>query len=200
MKLPRPCIYALKSSGKVPEKNCSVIFYDTDGKYHLPDTEDPSFPVSGHLCRSNGIIFLADVFTEKDKTFFSDENILSELIRRFRAANNVPAGGKCNVPLVIAISKFDCSGFPGILDPEKYPLIKDKMLYLNGVYALSEKMRSLLLEKTPEIIYTAEANFENIVYLPVINSDSFKEGYPLTDAEIPLLVLLAKSGFISCLP
>jgi hypothetical protein len=200
MKLPHPCLYGLHYSGELQENNRCLVFYDTDGKNLLPGTDDPCFPVSGHLSRTDGIIFLLDPFEELQPGQYAPENILAEELRRYRNLNNLAAGERGGVPLVIGISKFDLTESEIHPVLEDFQVARDGMLDMNGIGELSRQMRELLMKYFPEVVQVAEEHVRNVYYLPVSTSSHFLEERVWACAETPLLVLLAEAGLLPRIP
>ena len=232
--LPKPFVYELKHlSSSEGKKDCNIIFYDNAGEQFEPGADNMSNPGTRHLACSDGIIFIFDPLNDAimrskcdqsepqlqtDKHIYEQSILLSEMIARIRRHRNLGTDTKCNIPLVIAVGKFDAWQDLLGLPLEKYDLLEyqpgrlSALWQKNTVMNVSFAMRELMLEYAPGMVHTAEGFFENVIFVPfssfgcmASSSASGQLGVvpekvkPIWAAE-PFLALLAENNIIDTAP
>ena len=232
--LPKPFIYELKYlSSTEGKENCNIIFYDNAGEQFEPGADNLSNPGTRHLACSDGIIFVFDPLNDAimrgkcnpdepqlqtDRHVYEQSKLLSEMIARIRRHRNLGNNTKCNIPLVIAVGKFDAWKDLLELPLEEYEMFErlpGKLSALwrkNTVMNVSFAMREILLKYVPEMVYTAEGFFENVIFVPfssfgclASSSNSGQLGVvpenikPIWAAE-PFLALMAENDLIDIAP
>ncbi len=208
-----------------------LCLYDNAGESFLPGQESSVQPVTGHLGASDLLMFLFDPTQDvrfrkvlfgasRDETdvaaaiksrqaAFRQESVLNEAAQRiarsyrFTEKRNRP-------PLVVVVTKFDAWRL--LLDEPELPApwrfiqrIGLAGVETQAIETVSQRVRSLLLRWTPEIVNTAEDLCERVVYIPVSATGTppvfdetrkfwgFRPGSlkPIW-TEVPLLYYLAK--------
>lgn len=229
--LPKPFIFELKpiaSAGKRME-NCNVIFYDNAGEHFQPGTDVLINPATRHLAGSRGIIFLFDPTNDAamrqlcnrqdpqmaDAAKVSDQAVLlAEMINRIRRHRNMAASEKADIPLVIAVAKYDAWRGHFAPEPEKLKTVvesadcSDGKLDIGILQQVSFALRELMLEYAPAVVSSAEAFFRRVWFVPVSNFGCLarrdangyigivpEELHPIW-VEEPFLILLYELGLI----
>ena len=228
--LPKPFVYEIKYfSGSEQHNNSNIIFYDNAGEQFEPGADTISNPGTRHLACSDGLIFIFDPVNDalmrencnqEDPQLQSDEHVyeqtklLSEMISRIRRHRNMNTGKRSDIPLVIAVGKYDAwkdllmlsTDSASMYSPQDGKL--SNLWNRNAVMDISFKLRTLLMKYVPELVHTAEGFFENVVFVPFSSfgcasstSSSGQLGVvpamikPLW-VEVPFLFLLEKCGLI----
>jgi hypothetical protein len=191
--LPRPFLYTLRPLDKHPKVDRLetltriVCLYDNAGEHFLPGQDTTVAPGTQHLARSEVLMFLFDPvqdtrIREQCRRISSDPQlseyahtqlqatILTEAVNRVRQYAHLPAHHRLDQPLIVLVSKSDVWG--KLIDED---LVSDP--YLDGdpisavdiprVRRVSDKVRDLLLELTPELVGTAEDCCKQVIYVPV---------------------------------
>jgi hypothetical protein len=218
---------------------CALCLYDNAGESFLPGADRGANQVTRHLGLSGALLFLFDPTqdlrfrracegrsadpqmaarterTEREKGVRQDI-ILQEATERIRRQISLAYDAKHQRPLIVIVTKFDC--WSSLLGESTLPspLILSKASDIHGlnlsvVEELSARLRTILWELTPEIVSTAEAFAEHVIYIPVsaigrspeIDPESQKLAVRPRDiqplwTEIPLLYVLASftAGFV----
>jgi len=214
------------------EKSRALCLYDNAGESFLPGADRGSNQVTRHLGLSRALMFLFDPTqdlrfrracqgktddlqmaarterTEREKAVRQDV-ILQEATERIRRQNGLGYGMKHQRPLIVAVTKYDC--WSSLLDGEPLPKpwVSGRGVDLHGldigiVERMSKRVRKILWELTPEIVSTAEAFAETVLFVPVSSIGRSPELDPVTGklavrprdmqpqwAEVPLLTVLA---------
>lgn len=119
------------------------------------------------------------------------ESILSEAAIRFRKHAGLSAYQKCDRPLLVLVGKSDIWS-PLIADEDLVtePIVSDageaagaggghlSVLDLDRIERISQKVRRLLLELTPEVVSNAEDFSDEVFYIPVSALGHSPEKYP----------------------
>ncbi len=229
--LPKPFIFELKPiapTGKSME-NCNVIFYDNAGEHFQPGTDVLVNPATRHLAGSRGIIFLFDPTNDAamrricnrqdpqmaDAAKVSDQAVLlAEMINRIRRHRNMAASEKADIPLVIAVEKYDVWRGHFAPEPEKLSTVTqdpgclESKLDIGVLQQVSFALRELMLEYAPAVVASAEAFFRRVWFVPVSNFGCLarrdengyigivpEELHPIW-VEEPFLILLHELGMI----
>jgi len=195
----------------------TVCMYDNAGESFLPGADNIQ-SVTQHLAASDAILFLFDPTQDlrfksackqpvNDPQMNSSETknirrskvnqstVLTEMIMRIRAHKRLPVNEKITIPLIIVLTKLDAwSQLLHLNRPLGYhlwkPVANNSIHVFNTlrVEQFSAISRRLLLDLIPEFVGTAEANAENVVYLPVSAAGTAPElGDPDSGGKQPLL-------------
>jgi hypothetical protein len=181
-----------------------VCLYDNAGEHYNVGQDTALSPVTRHLSRSKVLMFLLDPtqdprFRAKCKAISQDpqitepvqtvrqENILSEAAIRFRKHAGLSAYQKADRPLLVLVAKSDIWA-PLIPDEDLVtePILVEPpgsdnhlaVLDLPRIERISQKLRRLLLETTPEVVSNAEDFSEDVIYIPVSALGHSPEKYP----------------------
>jgi len=180
-----------------------VCLYDNAGEHYNVGQDTALTPVTRHLSRSKVLMFLLDPtqdprFRAKCKGVSQDpqvqeplqtyrqENILSEAAIRFRRHTGLSAYQKCDRPLLVLVGKSDIWA-PLIPDEDLVaePILTDAggvghlaALDMDRIERISQKVRRLLLEATPEVVSNAEDFSDEVIYMPISALGHSPEKYP----------------------
>lgn len=189
VQLPKPFIYELRhDTGKGGGVN--LVFYDNPGEHFQPGQDNLQNPSTRHLGYSDAIIFVFDPvndaamrpsFGDVDPQLASDAHVcdqtvlLSEMIGRIRKLRNLSSAERCDIPLVIAVGKYDVwrSIFPCDFAAQR-PVRSaadtlEAALDRNRIMDTSFALRELLLGYVPELVQTAETFFNDVTFVPFSN-------------------------------
>jgi hypothetical protein len=195
----------------------AVCLYDNAGEHFQPGLDSSSRPGTRHLAVSKAILYLFDPtqhlairqICEKRsqdpqmlglsdhqslKTLVRQDLILTEAARRISQITPGSQHDRDKRPLIVVVTKFDAwmKSFGEQLDPDRLVAkTADGGFALNikRISRVSEKIRSLLKDKVPEIVSTAEAFSSDVTYLPVSALGTSPElGEVQEDGKRPLLI------------
>ena len=218
----------------VPRRLSRVIsLYDNAGESFLPGQDTATSPVTRHLALSQALFFLFD--PTQDMRFrqachgqtddpqmkqrserlererpVRQETILLEAAQRVRRYTGLAQSAKHSRPLVVVVTKYDC--WSSLLhhqpldDPwvtgSKWPLAA---LKIDAIQQLSDRVRALLWQLTPELVAAAEGFADHVIYIPVSATGRGPETDPATGAfgirprdiapqwvEVPMLYVLSR--------
>lgn len=211
----------------------ALCLYDNAGESFLPGADNAASPVTRHLALSRVLLFLFD--PTQDMRFrklchgktndpqmmerserldrerpVRQETILAEAAQRVRRFSGLGENQKHPRPLIVVVTKFDTWA----------PLLKVKELQspweanshgsvaamrLDWVDKLSQRLRSLLWEVSPEIVSVAESFASQVLYIPISATGRSPERDPQTGdfgfrpkdikpvwAEVPLLYTMSR--------
>jgi hypothetical protein len=194
----------------------TVCMYDNAGESFLPGVDNLQQPVTRHLSASDAILFLFDPtqdlrFRDACKKHISDpqmnmasggnirrsevnqSTVLTEMITRIKSHSKLTVHEKIKTPLVIVLTKMDAwmelAFFPHYHRPWN-PVENSPIHVFNPkrVQEYSQVLRELLLKLIPDLVGTAEANAEQVVYIGVSATGTAPEiGEPDKDGKRPLL-------------
>ena len=180
-----------------------VCLYDNAGEHYNVGQDTALSPVTRHLARSRVLMFLFDPtqdprFRARCKAFSQDpqiveplqtvrqETILSEAAIRFRRHASLSAYQKCDRPLLVLVAKSDI--WDPLVEGEDLvtePIVRDKtggadlaVLDLDRIERVSNAIRKMLQELTPEVVSIAEDFSDEVFYLPVSALGHSPEKYP----------------------
>ena len=229
VQLPKPFIYELRHEND-KDQGVNLVFYDNPGEHFQPGQDNLQNPTTRHLGYSDAIIFLFDpvndaamrpLFGDIDPQLTSDAHVcdqtvlLSEMIGRIRKLRNLSAAEHCDIPLVVAVGKYDV--WRGIFDndfaanrPVRFtPDALSATLDRDRIMSTSFALRELLLGYVPELVQTAETFFNDVTFVPFSNfgrpaySSEASGQFGIIPSEIapiwvdvPMLHLLAKGGLL----
>jgi hypothetical protein len=207
----------------------NAVFYDNSGEHFQPGNDVVGNPATKHLIHSDGIMFLFDPTADAKMrqicdpgdpqvsrtTIISNQSVLmAEMITRIRRHGNMKADQTTATPLVIVVAKYDIwrSQFP--YDVSKLDFLKhdddtfSSVLDTGTISNISFHLRRMMTKIAPSIIGTAEAFFENVIYLPVsvfgtlaVENKEGAIGVRPADMKpiwvgVPVLYLLSKMGLV----
>ena len=224
----------------VPRRLSRVVcLYDNAGESFLPGQDAATSPVTRHLALSQALLFLFD--PTQDMRFrqachgqtddpqmkqrserlererpVRQETILLEAAQRVRRYAGLAQSAKHHRPLVVVVTKYDCWSSLLNRDPLAPPWVGGakqsiSALRSNVVEQMSQRIRALLWQLTPELVAAAEGFAENVIYIPVSATGRGPETDPVSGAfgirprdiapqwvEVPMLYVLGRwmSGII----
>jgi DNA-directed RNA polymerase subunit RPC12/RpoP len=226
IELPKPFVFEFRN--KDESGNLNMIFYDNSGEMFIPGRDEWMNQATCHLSHSDGIVFLFDPTNDasmrlklcdrrdpqvsRNPRVVDQTVLLNEMISRIRRHANMLSAENCQIPLVIAVGKYDTwkehfsediSRLPLTVLPDseenEYALDMDKLL------SVSFALRELMLEYAPGLVNAAESFFDKVFFIPVSNFGTLAEQD--TDGiigvvpgkispcwvEVPLLIQLAEN-------
>lgn len=188
--LPKPFIFRLQtihSTGGDPlDRN--VVFYDNAGEHFQPGADTVANPATTHLAHSDGIVFLFDPLNDANMRRDCDKRdpqtalntkvldqttLFAEMVNRIRRHGNLTSGQTTDIPLIIAVGKYDTWKNLLPCDVAKTaPFVSNtddfsSELDWNTVMDVSFKVRELMLSVAPALIAQAEAFFKKVIFVPV---------------------------------
>lgn len=228
--LPKPFIFRLQSSNPMRKSaiNTNIVFYDNAGEHFQPGADSIANPATVHLAHSDGIIFLFDPISDAnmrkecdksdpqlENTKVSDQTTLfAEMVNRIRRHGNLTSGEMSNIPLIIAVGKYDTWQHKLPKDIQNINFFTENTedfsleLDMNTVMDVSFAMRDLMQDSAPALVAQAEAFFEKVIFVPVSsfgcpackNSDGAIGIIPSklnpVLVDLPVNLLLAEKGLI----
>lgn len=192
IELPKPFIFDFCMNGNA-ETRRNLVFYDNSGELFIPGRDEWVNQATRHLSHSNGIIFLFDPTNDSTmrrqicnpddpqvsrRPRVVDQNILlMELISRIRRYANMTATKTCDIPLVVAVCKYDVwresfekeIGTPFIVDSD------GAYLDMNRILDISFALREMLLKYVPTLVHSAESFFQRVYFVPVSSFGTLAE-------------------------
>ncbi|NMC22110.1 MAG: hypothetical protein GYA33_17015 [Thermogutta sp.] len=170
-----------------------LCLYDNAGESFLPGQDSFARPVTGHLAASDLFMFLFDPTQDvrfrraisaaspqeqdvaaaiKDRqAAFRQESVLNEAAQRIARSYRF-ADKRLRPPLAVVVTKFDV--WRSLLgDSDLPPAWRwSESVGLAGVEThavedVSRRLRTLLLQWTPEVVNTAEDLCDRVIYIPV---------------------------------
>lgn len=233
---PHPYLFAIRptaihpNSAHSPRISRLVCVYDNAGESFEPGKDDVSSPVTRHLAQAQVLMFCFDPTQDprmrrECQSHTSDpqvvtaletrrqEAVFHELVDRVRRHAGLHQNQKHSRPLMIIVTKFDVW----------WPLIGTKelpspwiptgnndlsALDLPAIDAISQRVRGLLWNFSPEMVSAAEAFSDRVYFVPVSATGCSPELDSTTGrllgirprdinpiwTEVPLLVALARWG------
>jgi hypothetical protein len=173
----------------------ALCLYDNAGESYLPGADTATSPVTRHLAMSRALLFLFDPtqdtrfraacrgktndpqMVERSERLQRErpvrqETILTEAAHRVRRYAGLAHNVKHSRPLIVIVTKYDCwsSLLTGDrLDPPWRPISDGTLFALrNGlIEELSQGVRSLLGDLSPEVVAAAEGFSSEVIYIPV---------------------------------
>ena len=227
---PRPFLFSMQLTDQHPNYERSwkvsrvLCLYDNSGESFRPGTDDAQSPVTRHMAHSQVLFFCfdptqdpswrdackgytQDVQVQKGTVTARQEIVFNEMIERIRKHTGLSQDQQHSQPLVVIVTKFDAWGqllSKGRLpDPWQENGATSAGLNLPLINSTSNKLRSLLQEKSPSFVHTAERFADKVLYVPVsatgISPDSQQGGFYPRDikpmwCEVPMLASLARWG------
>ena len=216
----------------------SLCLYDNAGESYLPTerADTATLPVTRHLGKSNCIFFLFDPtqdnrFRVKCRSFSLDpqitndhpsdfrrsplrqEMVLSEMIIRTRNYSHFSMNSRYTNSVVIIVTKMDAwrNLIPNLDLRQPWDELREgglSILNLKRIQAVSNPVRKMLLDVTPEIVGAIEQFAADVIYIPVsatggppeINQQTGESGFRTENirpvwVEVPMLYALARSTY-----
>ena len=190
--LPRPFLFSIRATPRhaafdPSDPGLALILYDNAGESFTPGADTDQSPVTRHVTRSRAVIFVFD--PTKDAAFRSrlpgddpqvarlkdihrQDVMLTEMAIRVRRLLNLSPGQRHSQPLIVLVGKHDIWRSLLGVDIGPAPLYftdKNDRGVLSRIQcdSVSLAVRDLLLDLCPEIVATAESNWECVRYFPV---------------------------------
>ena len=196
MLLPRPFVFRARLSEEHPRVNVrrqngrAVCLYDNAGEHFFPGADTANSPGTRHLAVAKALLFVFDptqhaAIRERCSAMSDDpqlrenqssnrqDHILAEATRRIRAELGLPQNRRDPRPLIVVLSKFDA--WKGLFDDKDlqeewaYTSVpgEPSRLNLDNLTTISGRCRELLTQLAPEIVSTADAFSEHVIFIPV---------------------------------
>jgi hypothetical protein len=210
-----------------------LCVYDNAGESFLPGADTAASPVTRHLALSRVLMFLFD--PTQDMRFrrlcsgktndpqmlerserldrerpVRQETILAEAGQRVRRFAGLGQNQRHPRPLIVAVTKFDA--WSALLKTKELPTpyvfnshSPLAAMRLDMIDALSQKLRALLWQVSPELVSVAESFASQVLYVPVSATGCSPERDPRTGAlgfrpkdvqpiwaEVPLLYSMSQ--------
>ncbi len=194
----------------------TVCMYDNAGEHFYPGADNLAQPVTRHLSSSDAIMFVFDptqdlrfrqackqpvndpqmnaasADVEVRRSNVNQSTILTEMISRIKTHSRLAGSERIKTPLLIVLTKLDAwkqlVDFPHYDQP--WNPVQNAPIYVYNakrVEQYSQKLRTLLLDLIPDLVGTAEANAEKVVYIGVSATGTAPEiGDPGPDGKRPL--------------
>lgn len=196
--LPRPFLFTLSPGEGHPNEDKKarisriLCLYDNAGESFLPGADESIGPVTGHMARSDALLFCFD--PTQDPRFraacagetddpqmdaakrgarptIRQDSILLEAINRVRLNAGLREDQKISATLVVLVTKWDAWQKLLPLDPETSPygkVARDRYaLDENLILDVSAKLRELLRRTCPELVIAAASVSNEVLYIPV---------------------------------
>ena len=173
----------------------TVCMYDNAGEHFLPGADTLTQPVTRHLSVSDAILFLFDptqdvrfvsackeavndpqmnaaLGVDVRKSLVNQSTLLTEMFAQIKTHSQLPVNAKIRIPLIIVLTKFDAWKQLVTFSPSERPwnfVSNSSVCEYNAehVNQYSRTLRTLLLDLIPDLVSTAEANAEKVVYTAV---------------------------------
>ncbi|MCA9020017.1 MAG: hypothetical protein KDA74_07750, partial [Planctomycetaceae bacterium] len=194
--LAKPFVFALQPDSNHPLKSKSsqfsraVCLYDNAGEHFLPGGSNANNYGTQHLSFSQALFFLFDPTQHpqvrsrcsgktadpqmKDRAWtHRQDQVLFEAASRIRTQTGKAQNAKYEHPLIVVVTKYDawCSliGCPPLNSAHLMQATTTGGFQLDTerIQKVSDKIRSVLSDLTPEFISAAENFAENVTYIPV---------------------------------
>ncbi|MCC9602657.1 hypothetical protein LOC67_19070 [Stieleria sp. JC731] len=196
--LPRPFLFTLSPGEGHPHEDKKatlsrvLCLYDNAGESFLPGADESTGPVTGHLARSEALLFCFD--PTQDPRFraacsglsadpqmtgegrsagqtIRQDSILLEAINRVRQKAGMREDEKINATLVILVTKWDAwqKLLPDVnANPPFGKVSRDReAIDEDRILETSSKLRDLLRQTCPELTAAAATVSNSVVYMPV---------------------------------
>lgn len=230
---PRPFLFSLyplqghPAFDKARHVARCLCMYDNAGESFQPGKDTAASPVTRHLVHSQALFFLFD--PTQDPRFhaacqgrttdpqmaagakgFRQDIVLHEAANRVRKYSGLKHDERHNRPLIVVVTKYDAWAclLPGIRDLQPVRVVDSSglcALEWQRVKVVSEQLRELLWQHSPELVSAAEGFAQEVIYVPVsatgcspvVDRNGAIEGIRPCDiqpswVEVPMLTVLAK--------
>lgn len=202
---PKPFLFSLRPSGG-PEyearlkKSRLLCLYDNAGESFLPGKDTADNRVTGHLWRSDAVLYLYDPTQDirfrqavqqqtgekiqDDGVVTRQETVLHEIAQRLKRHRAVTDQDRQR-PLVIVLTKYDqwwpLLGHERLPEPEApYGSNGDCRFNLDAVKHVSDAVRDLLNTHSPELVAAADEFSDEVWCIPVSATGCPPEADPKT--------------------
>ncbi|HEX7376720.1 MAG TPA: hypothetical protein VF278_06385 [Pirellulales bacterium] len=190
---PRPLSFTLDpapghpSNGKGAGVRRVLCLYDNAGEHFLPGQDTRSAPGTQHMARANYLLFLFDPTQDPrwhaamrkldpqckmpvTRHAGGQEMVLREAARRIHDLRELPDGVKDERPLIIVLNKADVwktiLGKSTWKNPLKLTSSGLHAVDVDTIHEYSDRLRTLLAEHVPELVYAADMFFKRVYFLP----------------------------------
>ena len=199
VRYPRPFLFSIhpqpthpQAQGpNAPSLTRLLCLYDNAGEHFEPGRDDQTTPVTRHLAKSQGLLFVFDptqdqkfrgalkakgveVRTSSSSRFSRQSIILNEAASRVRRHAGLGQSEKHDRPLIIVLTKFDQWGslFPtGDTSPPWYKVGSDPNvpagLDVERIEERSKLLRQLMVDYCSELVAAAEGFAKEVTYIAV---------------------------------
>lgn len=229
--LPKPIFLQMSRMDQGEEgKDLSktIVMYDNSGESFQPGKDTINNPATLHLGHSESVFYLFDPLqnplfksmvsgsgnkqVEKSTTASRQEILLDEVVNRIEKNTNVTR--PFSKSLYVLVTKYDLwkSLLKLEIDENPWEMTDDGTFSLKSdtVYNSSFAVRSIIEKVCPQLVHSAEENFDKVVFIPVsaigkdtemveIQNGMFgvkpKDIKPF-GTSLPLISVLADTGFI----
>jgi len=231
---PRPFLFSLQPMQGHPkfaeasEVARVLCMYDNAGESFQPGRDTAASPVTRHLARSQVLLYLFDPtqdprfraacqgkthdpqMTSSRAQVYRQDTVLHEAANRVRKYTGLRHGERHTRPLIVVVTKFDAwsallgdeLGAPPLNAPKQGDM---HALDWDRVTAISQRVRALLWQHSPELVSAAEGFAQEVFYVPVsatgcspiVDGSGAIRGMRPCDirpvwVEVPMLVSLAR--------
>ncbi|GIW76583.1 MAG: hypothetical protein KatS3mg104_1646 [Phycisphaerae bacterium] len=192
--LPRPFLFSIRPLPEhlhyqqAKQISRVICMYDNAGEHFLPGSDNAGSMVTHHLARSRILMFMYDPTQDprfrqrclgfskdpqlqKDTIVSRQEVTLTEASHRVRKSLGLSPTQKHKVPLIVIIPKYDV--WASLLDvrlgDEPYIVSSSGQTHLvdtEKVEFISNKVRHLLWNTVPDLVFAAEDFCETVIYIP----------------------------------
>jgi len=191
--LPKPFLFSIENPGKKDKSGLSsskvLCLYDNAGESFEPGAETEDAPVTRHMSKADGLIFVLDLTQEAAfrKACQSKSNdpqwrgdvmhrqtaLFSEAMSRILRFRGELPTARVDTPIVISLPKFDAWSF--LLAEKELPSpwkpdskTSAKCFDPKAVYKVSNELREILRRYTPAMLSRIESTFdpEKTIYVP----------------------------------
>lgn len=167
----------------------ALCLYDNAGEHFLPNLASELSPATDHLALSEALLFVFDPLQHPrfrtacrkfssdpqlgDSVFHRQDEVLLEAAKRIRQKANLPQHQQLTKPLVVVVNKFDVwrNFIPDLILEKLQPYAQTRqgVTGINDtlVRQVSDMIRNLLSQTSPEIIAACESFSNNVTYIPV---------------------------------
>jgi hypothetical protein len=162
-----------------------ICLYDNAGEHFLPGNDQPSAPGTRHMAESRYLMFLFDPTQDprwhaavkargfelpRTNQYGRQESILREAAARIGRLLGYADGQKHDRPLIVILNKVDVWR-PLLPDADwRLPIYPTRdgfrALHVGKIRECSMKLRELLLQHLPELVYAAESFANQVWYVP----------------------------------
>ncbi len=182
-----------------------LCLYDNAGEHFLPDQDSSSRPGTGHLARSEVLLFLFDptqhprlrsVLRKRssdpqlapERVTYQQHQILLEAVNRIRRHAQLPQNEQLAKPLAVILTKYDVWG--KLLGEHHFRIDSSTIAKLNidQLRSVSEQIRTLLSKHCPEFVNAIDGVCSDVVYIPVSAVGNSPEEKDVGDNHKQLLV------------
>jgi len=229
--LPKPIFLQMsRMDQEGDDKNLTktIVMYDNSGESFQPGKDTINNPATLHLGHSESIFYLFDPLQnpmfkamirnssnnqiEKTNIASRQEILLDEMVNRIE--KNTNAERPFQKSIYILVTKFDLWKDLVKIDVPANPWEMDEngvfSLKVDSMYNSSLAVRAILEKVCPQLVHSAEANFDKVVFIPVsaIGKDTSMVEMPNGmfgvkpkdikpfGTSVPLISVLSDTGYV----